>query len=74
MRVDIYQFQPPDIPVTFQIFSDITMMHKFENESQWVFKSGIHSDERHETISAVLGVAVGRCLPIQPLPMTLKSA
>ena len=43
-----YEFTLPDSHVTPEIFFEVKVIHKLENQGKWVLGAGIHSDKRHD--------------------------
>jgi len=42
-----YQFDPPDVTIVSEIFSEVEVFHELKNESKWMLPSGINPDEWH---------------------------
>jgi len=70
--VEPYQLQPGGVLVVPQIASEIRMIHKFENESEGVFPSGINCNERYEILVIVVETTVHQCFPVKPLLVTFS--
>ena len=69
MTMEAYKFAPPNVPVVPQILSDIGMIHELKNESQWVLRGGVHSNEWDDV--PVLEAITCQCFIVEPLPIGL---
>ena len=69
MTMETYEFASPNVPVVPQILSEIGMIHELENESQWMLRGGVQSDEWDNVLT--LEATTCQCFYVEPLPMAL---